>query len=217
MNILKVRKRKGERTKREREKGRKHGIHLKEGRKKWREGGKMKHSMWCILICPFISPHLAQASWIFCKMLAIPTSKQHHTCTTRPHITPGMTRSLSASDPCNCLNLVTEQQQGSWKSLRQGSGAWGWDTAESWSSWNPRSLGGAIPTLPWTSCSPSDLSSLLHGLSDLSHLVYGNDLFLKLSFSFCPQTYMHSYLLHSGSPTDTLVHVKIFIFHSQTR
>ena len=120
------------------------------------------------------------------SMLAIPTSKQHHTCTTRPHIIPAMSRSLSASDPCNCLNLVTEQQQESWKSLRQGSGVWGWHTAESWSSWNSHSLGGAIRILPWTSCSPSDLSSLLHGLSDLGHLVYGNDLFLKLSFLIFP-------------------------------
>lgn len=126
MNILKVRKRKGERTEREREKGKEKTWDTFEGRKEEMEGGRGNETQYGMHFN--LSLHLPSSGpGISCwpSVLAIPTSKQHHTCTTRPHIIPGMSRSLSASDPCNCLNLVTEQQEESWKSLRQGSGVWG--------------------------------------------------------------------------------------------
>lgn len=138
-------------------------IWRKEGRK-WREGGEMKHSMGCTLICPFTSPHLAQVSHVGHQCWPYLLQNNITPVPPGPTSSQGCPDHFSASDPCNCLNLVTEQQQESWKSLRQGSGVWGWHTAESWSL-EIHSLGGAIRILPWTSCSPSDLSSLLHGLS----------------------------------------------------
>lgn len=89
MNILKVRKRKEKGQKgKERKEKRKHGIHLKEGRKKWREeGNETQYGMHFNLSFHLPSSGPGISCWP--SVLAIPTSKQHHTCTTRPHIIPG--------------------------------------------------------------------------------------------------------------------------------